>query len=243
MNDLLRVCVVLSVIAAPGVALAQCTKDTDCKGDRVCERGKCVTPAERTETPPVPPPQQPTYEPPPPATTYTAPPPARPARPHNADASWEAYTRKNLISINVLSTVGAALTANSSAAQQVYPGLNIFQAAFTYERAIIPHLSVVGTLTPNVWVASPLPSGYYAGVTAGVRAYPFGTAPNGWWAGGEIGWLPLNDGFGLEAQTGWQWLFEGGFTLGVAGVVNLYTKQDAATPVDLALNGYVGWNF
>lgn len=32
------------------VARAQCTKDTDCKGDRVCEAGKCTAPAAPPET-------------------------------------------------------------------------------------------------------------------------------------------------------------------------------------------------
>jgi hypothetical protein len=34
-----------------GVAQAQCTKDTECKGDRVCEAGKCTAPAATTATP------------------------------------------------------------------------------------------------------------------------------------------------------------------------------------------------
>jgi hypothetical protein len=33
------------VLLAVGVAQAQCTKDTDCKGDRVCDGGSCVAPS------------------------------------------------------------------------------------------------------------------------------------------------------------------------------------------------------
>lgn len=33
------------VLLAVGVAQAQCSKDTDCKGDRVCEGGNCVAPS------------------------------------------------------------------------------------------------------------------------------------------------------------------------------------------------------
>ena len=37
--------IVISALCAPGLAAAQCTKDTDCKGARVCEVGRCVAPS------------------------------------------------------------------------------------------------------------------------------------------------------------------------------------------------------
>ena len=40
-----------SVLLVSALANAQCTKDTDCKGDRVCEAGKCTSPV----LPPAPP--------------------------------------------------------------------------------------------------------------------------------------------------------------------------------------------
>src|SRR6185436_19383962 len=97
MSHLLRVLVAVLILAVPGVALAQCTRDTDCKGDRVCERGNCITPAERAA---------------PPRPEYTAPPPPPPvqtpiARPPPArrEGSWEATSRKHVLSYNVLSTL------------------------------------------------------------------------------------------------------------------------------------------
>ncbi|HVY27196.1 MAG TPA: hypothetical protein VHB79_11630 [Polyangiaceae bacterium] len=51
------------------VAQAQCTKDTDCKGDRVCDAGKCTYPA--TALPPPPPTT-------PPGAPEGAPPPVAP---------------------------------------------------------------------------------------------------------------------------------------------------------------------
>ena len=42
------------VMLGSAVAHAQCTKDTDCKGDRVCEAGKCTSPA-LPDAPPPPP--------------------------------------------------------------------------------------------------------------------------------------------------------------------------------------------
>src|SRR5438876_1212788 len=37
-----------SVLLASALAHAGCTKDTDCKGDRVCDAGKCVSPPDAT---------------------------------------------------------------------------------------------------------------------------------------------------------------------------------------------------
>jgi hypothetical protein len=50
----------LSVLAAVGVlfvsqrAFAECTMDTDCKGDRICEQGVCVSPTNATPAPAAP---------------------------------------------------------------------------------------------------------------------------------------------------------------------------------------------
>lgn len=32
------------LLATPSITYAQCTKDTDCKGDRICEKGICTAP-------------------------------------------------------------------------------------------------------------------------------------------------------------------------------------------------------
>ncbi len=44
-----------SVLLVTALASAQCTKDTDCKGDRVCEAGKCTSPVSLPPAPPAPP--------------------------------------------------------------------------------------------------------------------------------------------------------------------------------------------
>jgi hypothetical protein len=44
MNQTLRTAALLSLLSC-SAAFAQCTKDTDCKGERVCERGICTAPA------------------------------------------------------------------------------------------------------------------------------------------------------------------------------------------------------
>ncbi len=40
------------VVAVARPAAAQCTKDTDCKGDRICEAGACATPARSQQVKP-----------------------------------------------------------------------------------------------------------------------------------------------------------------------------------------------
>lgn len=53
--------VLLVAMAVLAQGSGGCTKDTDCKGDRICEAGVCVTPpsAPQLEAPPVPPPPPP----------------------------------------------------------------------------------------------------------------------------------------------------------------------------------------
>jgi S1-C subfamily serine protease len=42
----------LVVLLTGGLAQAQCTKDTDCKGERICSAGACVTPEPQASQPP-----------------------------------------------------------------------------------------------------------------------------------------------------------------------------------------------
>lgn len=73
------------ILLFSGVARAQCTKDTDCKGDRICEEGKCTSPVPVTPAPAPPaaavaPALPPVVQPPAPEPTEAspAPPPAAP---------------------------------------------------------------------------------------------------------------------------------------------------------------------
>src|SRR5262245_126921 len=238
MSHLLRVLVAVPVLAVPGVALAQCTKDTDCKGERVCERGACITPAERA------PPPKPEYTaPPPPPPVQT--PAARPPRPRSApgmEGSWEARSRKNILTYHVASTLSGFIAGILLAARD--PGLTILQVSFLYERALLPNLSLTASLTPNFWsdAAGTLP---YCGILVGARYYVLGDAPAGWWAGGELGTLPLNDGPGVALEGGYQWLFDSGLMLGLAGGITLAGSQPPQIGIayGLGVGGHVGWNF
>ena len=64
-----------SVMLASGVAHAQCSKDIDCKGERVCEDGQCKEPA-ALPPPPAPPDNEPAPGPPSQAAPAPAPAPA-----------------------------------------------------------------------------------------------------------------------------------------------------------------------
>lgn len=67
----------VSVLLVSALANAQCTKDTDCKGDRVCEGGKCTSPL--PPAPAAPPGSDAAAPPGPGATTDAAPVDAQPA--------------------------------------------------------------------------------------------------------------------------------------------------------------------
>lgn len=57
------VLVAAAIVCSSAVARAQCTKDTDCKGERVCEAGQCTGPAP-SAAPATPVPPQPQEAPP-----------------------------------------------------------------------------------------------------------------------------------------------------------------------------------
>jgi hypothetical protein len=231
-RHLLGVLLAAAALAAPGVAFAQCTKDTDCKGDRVCERGTCVTPGERSQPPPPPP----LVEAPPPG-------PVRPAprqRPPPASAQGWDSGRKNFLSSNVLATINGFLIAASLQAQD--PGLSIIALSAIYERALLPNVSLFVALTPSFWTD---PVGFipYYGITVGGKYYLFGEAPAGFWLGGELGNLPFNLGPGAGLEAGYQWMLESGLGLGVLGGVLFGAGAGGGIAPGFGMGGLVGWNF
>src|SRR5438128_203330 len=142
-RHLLRVLLAASALAAPGAAYADCTKDTDCKGDRICERGACVSPSERAQ----PPPPQPEYVPPPPVRPAPRPRPTSPPM----EGAWETNARKNVITYDLLSTFAGILVAADLNNRGLDNGLTILQVALAYERALTPRFSVFGIITPSHW--------------------------------------------------------------------------------------------
>lgn len=121
----------LAVVLGATEARAGCSKDTDCKGDRICHEGVCaypssVRPAATPDQPPPPPPLDqpppPPAQPPPlPPATSTPPPPPPPPPPQQAPAATTALTPPNgsapagqgdpgwALSAGILGTVGAGI--------------------------------------------------------------------------------------------------------------------------------------
>jgi len=233
MSHAIRALLALSILAAPGAALAQCTKDSDCKGDRVCERGACVSPGERAEAPP----QQLTPPPPPPERQQIVRAPARsPFPPARPPGEWEVTSRKNIVAFNALATVQGYLLALQL--QNNFPGLSITQFSFLYERAIAPNLSIYGVLSPNYWAVPGGNNAFYMGATLGMKFYFFNEAPSGFWIGGETGNLALDIGPGLILEGGYQFILDFGLQLGIAG--GLAISQFGP---GLGYGGTIGWNF
>ena len=240
-RHLLRVLLAASALAGPGAAYAQCTKDTECKGDRVCERGACVSPSERAQPPP-----PPEYVAPPPPATPTA--PARPApRPHPvapvSEGAWEASARKNLITYDILSTAAGIAVASDLNARGFDQGLTILQVAIAYERAIMPRFSVFGIITPSHWEEPGFNPVNYLGFMLGAKYFFFGEAPAGFFAGGQIGVTPLNLGPGIMPEVGYTLPLDFGLTF--SGVLGFPISNTPASTLYLrpALELHIGWNF
>jgi hypothetical protein len=117
--------VLLAFLLAPLAARAQCTKDTDCKGDRICEAGRCVSPAHSPAAatraqPPAPPPIAPP-PPPPPAPAAPAGPvapavrrPANASPPCASDADCSGFTTCRNGECVTLKTLARCASAPSS---------------------------------------------------------------------------------------------------------------------------------
>jgi hypothetical protein len=110
------VLLVVGGVLLAGRANAQCSKDTECKGERVCEQGQCVTPPKPAEPLPPPPPPPPASAAVPAPVVATAPAAAPAAAPrheagHLADAQDEprSYRRRS----PGLMTTGIVLTSSS----------------------------------------------------------------------------------------------------------------------------------
>jgi len=59
MKKLIGLVSVLATLSSSSLARADCSKDSDCKGARVCEQGRCVSPPPAAPPPPPPLPMQP----------------------------------------------------------------------------------------------------------------------------------------------------------------------------------------
>ena len=110
----------LLVMGATHSAFGECTKDTDCKGDRICHEGTCMSP-EEAKTPVA----APTTSEPPPVLTVSNPPTLTTAPPQGGKAHLLASTRSG----TTVAYVGGASTvlfgSLSAATTGESPGLSL----------------------------------------------------------------------------------------------------------------------
>lgn len=150
----------------------------------------------------------------------------------DASSTWASYSRKTVLKAHPLATVGGMiLSAMTSSTVMVFP--------VEMEFAMAPNVSLYGIVAPTV-VSSGSTTVYGAALSAGLRMYATGHAPDGFWIGGHVGTLWLTGNFAsgvsvdLQPQAGWQWVSDNGFTIGVgAGIslVSLASMQPAYTLV------------
>jgi hypothetical protein len=234
--------VVLVAVLASAPVLAQCTKDTDCKGNRVCVRGECVEDTAQDAPPPYSPPDN-RYSPPPPAPAPGG------GQQGGADMSqyatidevpaeerdaWQQHARRSLIATDPLPILGGLLLGASL-------GGTILPLSVQYWYALNRSL-VLGGSAALVFVSGPGVSTVGFGVTAGARYHFFGTAHDGAWVGGTVGFG--SGGLSLLALVGWNWVFDGGFYVGVgAGLAFTPGAPSELSPFSPALSVPVGFAF
>jgi hypothetical protein len=195
MRDLCRLILVVGVCGLSTAAYAQCTRDTDCKGDRVCDQGVCVDPDARSaELPPPPPPPR-----------DEARRPARRTPAAEEPAEEDTLERQTILSVNV----GGALV-------QLLGGALILPVEL--ERAFSPYASF--SLLGNVGTINTLGYSFLTvGGGAGLNYYLFGTAPSGFYlrAMGQLAFVTGAAGsgaaFGLLGGAGYQVVFPNGLAL------------------------------
>jgi hypothetical protein len=124
------------------------------------------------------------------------------------------------------------------------PLLGVFMLPLELEFAVSPNLSVYAIGSPLVLLSG---AGGGVALNGGVRGYFSGNAPDGFWLGGQVGVTTLGTSYGsvtsvdLQPQIGYQWVFDGGFTIGVG--VGLSVSQLAAgqPPMTFTLPMGIAW--
>jgi len=200
-------------------ALAQqqnCGSDKDCAGNAVCERGVCVEPGTSAA----------------PATSAAPPlvaaPPAGAAAPVSEAPVSEPPMMARRVAIKVHPLVPVAFLIVSAGLSALVGAPVLFVALpVEVEVALAPNFTIDGTLTP-LYGSVGTTSGFGAILAAGARYYFFGTALDGAFVGGEVsggafsavlssGVSAPGVGFDAQIQFGYQWVFQGGFTVAVVG--------------------------
>ncbi|HVE85560.1 MAG TPA: hypothetical protein VND93_22055 [Myxococcales bacterium] len=131
--------------------------------------------------------------------------------------------RTAVFKVHPLVTVGGLILGSLSSSTLVMVPVEL-------EYAVAPNFSISAMATPT-FLAGGYTSGIGIGLNGALRGYFSGNAPEGFWMGAQLmttlmsmtrgtsssGLVSLD----LQPQLGYQWVTEGGFTIGVGGGISL----------------------
>jgi hypothetical protein len=172
--------VALAALLGATVAFAQCAKDVDCAGDRVCETGRCVAPARRVTV----------IEP---GASLDVVPEAQ------REQAWLTSYRKLTVGTNVAGTVTSLVN------QALSLGLAVQLAVHRFVELMVGTSWARSLVAAPAGVV--VPSSY--GLLGGARCFVLGAAPIGPWVGARLtmSLTPLGAQTlftpGLGAEVGW----------------------------------------
>jgi hypothetical protein len=207
------------VLILPANASAECGSDSECKGERICVDGLCVDPpakaADTSDTVPA---------------VHVAPPP-EPVRapPRRVDPGNEATvpSRRFVLALHPATMLVAGLIGSAA-------GVTAIAVPVGIEYGLTPVFALGATVTPMYFGG---PGGSATGFSLGLNAkfFPGGTAPDGGWIGGGVaaGSVAGVGAFDLGIGGGWQWVFRGGFVLGLGGMLGLVSLANGTFPLEV----------
>lgn len=154
------------------------------------------------------------------------------ADPEEAGAEPPEHHPRSVLSAHPVGTLaGLVMTADS--------GMTAVTLPVEYEFAALRHLAFTVGVAP-IALLSAARNGFGIGGQVGLRLYPFGRAPDGWWFGPSIAYLALEAWTDTEnvvplfAATGYQWIIGGRWILGATVSLGMLTPADPTSLFVLA---------
>jgi len=122
--------------------------------------------------------------------------------------------------------------------------LGVLMLPVELEGALSPAVSLYVLGSPLLLVNG---AGGGFALNGGVRGYLSGNAPDGFWVGAQLGVTSLSSGYlsatavDLQPQLGYQWIFNGGFTVGLGVGVSIDQLVREQFPLTFVLPLGVAW--
>ncbi|HEY8210536.1 MAG TPA: hypothetical protein VIG99_23800 [Myxococcaceae bacterium] len=126
------------------------------------------------------------------------------------------------------------------------PGYTVLTLPVDLEYAPLPNVSVSLMLAPMYLETPEVAAGGFQ-VNGGVRLYPFGRAPDGFWLGAQAAAMMLMTessggvAFDLQPQLGYQWVHQNGLTIGVGVGLSVNALANRQFPVTLQVPVGFAW--